>query len=62
MSGYNCRCSCRCNCGGNRGNDECERKRREQELKDAYCAGFKDGCRNAPCGRDARSEDDCGCE
>lgn len=48
MSCFNCGC-CRHNCegnnSGNNGNNENNRERCRREIREAYCRGFKDGCR-----------------
>lgn len=61
MSCFN-RGGCGCNndnnwwndCNNNGENDRCERERRE-----AYWAGFRDGCRKAPCRWRNDFDDDC---
>ncbi len=45
------RCDNKCTCDAVK--DDCEKERRE-----AYCAGFRDGCNSAS---RWRNDDDCGC-
>lgn len=53
----NCRRSCNNNCGcENRSCCETERDECEKERREAYCAGFRDGCNSAS---RWRGDDDC---
>ncbi len=53
----NCRRGCNNNCGcDNRFNCEEEKDRCEKERREAYCAGFRDGCNSAS---RWRNDDDC---
>ncbi|WP_143319268.1 hypothetical protein [Clostridium sp. HBUAS56010] len=51
---------CCFNWGGCRSN--CRNNWNQRELREAYCAGYRDGCRNAPCNWSDNSNDcnECG--